>query len=86
MQSLRSRDFFMQHWEDELFILISISDTLGHMKRPACVSLLVMAKGLVEGELIIILQLCSPRVSELICWYFINQNVCRVMGLHTVTL
>lgn len=86
MQSPRSRGFFMQHWEDELFILMSISDTLGHMKRPACVSLFVMAKGLVEVKLIIILQLTSPRVSELICWYFINQNVCRVMGLHSVML
>lgn len=57
------------------------------MKGPACVFLLVMAEGLVEGELIIILQLCSPRVSELICWYFISQNnVCRAMGLHSVIL
>lgn len=74
MQSPRSRDFFVQRREDEFFILMSISDTLGHMKRPACVFLLVMAEGLVEGELIIILQLCSPRVSELICWYFTSQN------------
>ena len=87
MQSPRSRDFFMLHWEDELFILMSISDALGHVKRPACAFLLVIAEGLLEGLLTIILQLCSPRVSELISWYFISQNnVCRAMGLHSVIL
>lgn len=45
----------MQHQENELFILMGISDTLGHMKRSACV-LLVMEEGLVEEELIITLQ------------------------------
>lgn len=47
----------MQHQENELFILMGISDTLGHMKRPACVFLLVTEEGLVEEELVITLQL-----------------------------
>lgn len=85
MWSPRSRDF-IQHQEDKLIIL-SISDTLGHMKRAACVFLLAMTEGLMEEELIMILQLCSPRVSELICWYFFSQNnVCRAVGLHSELL
>lgn len=77
----------MQHRDDELFILMSISDTSGHMKKMACVFILVMSEGLVEGELIIILQLCSLRVSEQICCHFISQyNACRAMGLHSVIL
>lgn len=47
----------MQHQENELFLLMGISDTLGHVKRPACVFLLVMEEGLMEEELIITLQL-----------------------------
>lgn len=57
LQSPRRGDFFMQHQENELFILMGISDTLRHMKRPACVFLLVMEEGLVEEELVITLQL-----------------------------
>lgn len=85
LQSPRSEDFFMQHQENELFLLMGISDTLGHVKRPACVFLLVMEEGLVEEELIITLQLWSQRVSVPICWCFVSQNtVCRTMGLHSV--
>lgn len=76
----------MQLWEDEWLILMSISDTLGHVKRPACVLLLVTTERLVEEELIM-LQLCSPRLSELICGYFISQNnTCRAMVLYSVIL
>lgn len=45
LQSPRSGDSFVQHQENELFILMGISDTLGHVKRPACVLLLVMEEG-----------------------------------------
>lgn len=45
------------------------------MKKPACVLLVTMDR-LVEEELIM-LQLCSPSLSEIICRYFIGQNKTR---------